>query len=85
MKLREAMLPFVHHFSVPCDWVEAKALWNDTNAIGFPARSDDEERFALLTKSAGKHWVAFYTLRKDKIRLISVRRARKGEKEVYES
>lgn len=67
------------------DFVEAEALWDDPNAIGFPARSDDEERFVLIAKSKGKHWVAFYTLRDDKIRLISVRRARKGEKEVYES
>lgn len=67
------------------DFIEAKLLWDDTNAIGFPARSDDEERFALLAKNKEKHWVAFYSLRKDRIRLISVRRARKGEKEVYES
>lgn len=60
------------------DFVEAEALWDDQNAISFPARSDDEERFALIAKSKGMHWVAFYTPRNDKIRLISVRRARKG-------
>lgn len=67
------------------DFIEAKLLWEDPNAIGFPARSDDEDRFALLAKLKGKHWVAFYTLRENRIRLISVRRARKGEKEIYES
>ena len=67
------------------DLAETQLLWNDPNAISFPARSDDEERFALLAKTEGKHWVAFYTLREGRIRLISVRRARKGEEEVYES
>ena len=33
----------------------------------------------------GKTWVAFYTIREDKIRIISARRARKGEWEIYES
>lgn len=67
------------------DFVAAQQLWNDPDAIGFPARSDDEERFALLAKLKSRLWVAFYTLRANRIRLISVRRARTGEKKFYES
>lgn len=67
------------------DFNEAQLLWEDPDAIGFPARSDDEERFALLAVLYGRVWVAFYTLRNDRIRLISVRRARQGEKKIYES
>ena len=63
---------------------EAEGLWNDSYAVGFPARSDDEKRFALLSRWNGKLWVAFYTLRNEKIRLISVRRARANEEELYE-
>lgn len=67
------------------DFRAAHQLWNDPDAIGFPARSDDEERFALLAKLKSRLWVAFYTLRANRIRIISVRRARIGEKKFYES
>jgi uncharacterized DUF497 family protein len=60
-------------------------LWSDSYALGFPAKSEDEPRFALLAKMKEKVWVAFYTIRKQEIRIISVRRARKGESEIYES
>jgi len=64
---------------------EAQELWDDSDAVGFPARSDDEERFAFLSRRKGKLWVAFYTVREEKVRLISVRRARANEEELYES
>lgn len=67
------------------DFVEAQALWNDPDCIGFPAKSDDEERFALLAMLESKLWVAFYTTRENKIRIISVRRARTNERKLYES
>ena len=67
------------------DFVEAQQLWNDPDFIGFPARSDDEVRFALLAKLRRRVWVAFYTLRDGRIRLISVRRARPTEERLYES
>ncbi len=41
-------------------------------AVGqYPARSDDEERFALLGLVREKIWMAFYTRRSGRIRLIS--------------
>ena len=67
------------------DFEEAQKLWNDSYGIGFPAKSEDESRFALIAQFNKKLWVAFYTIRNEEIRLISVRRARKGESEVYES
>lgn len=67
------------------DFVVAQLLWEDTDAIGFPARSDDEKRFALLAKLRGRGWVAFHTLRANRIRLISARRARPKEQAIYES
>jgi hypothetical protein len=66
------------------DFVEAQDLWEDSDGSGFPARSDDEPRYALIAERNGKIWVAFYTLRESKIRIISVRRARKKEKDYYE-
>jgi uncharacterized protein len=62
---------------------EAKALWLDPNRLEIQARSDDEPRFALIAKLDGNLWTAFYTIRKERLRIISVRRSRKGEKELY--
>jgi len=67
------------------DFIAAQQLWDDPDAIAFPAKSEDEERFALLAKFQRKLWVAFYTLRTNQVRLISVRRARPTEEEIYES
>lgn len=67
------------------DFEEAQKLWNDPDCIGFPGRSVDEDRFALLAILKGKLWVAFYTYRNDRIRIISTRRARTNERSLYES
>lgn len=66
------------------DFVTAQQLWEDPNAVGFPAKSEDEMRFALIAKLQGRLWVAFCTLRANRIRLISVRRARTTEEPLYE-
>ena len=66
------------------DFEEAKELWEDPDGRGFPAKSDDEIRYAILACYCRKLWMGFYTLRSGKIRIISVRRARKGERELYE-
>ena len=67
------------------DFVNAQDLWKDSKAIGFPARSDDEVRYAMIAELEGVLWVVFYTIRDERIRLISVRRVREGEKGLYES
>ena len=67
------------------DFEEAKALWEDEDRLVFPARSETEERFAMLAEMGAKTWVAFYTVRKDRVRIISVRRARPDEKKEYDS
>lgn len=67
------------------DFEEAQALWQDPNRLVIPARSDDEERFAILARYKKKVWAAFYTMRGDSTRIISVRRAREAEEALYES
>ena len=67
------------------DFDQAQKLWDDPDCISFPAKSVDEERFALLAMLKGKLWVAFYTYREDTIRIISTRRARTNERNLYES
>lgn len=65
------------------DFDEAQALWLDEDRVEFPARSDTEERNALLAKKDKKIWVAFYTVRGSATRIISVRRARENEEKAY--
>lgn len=67
------------------DFEEAQALWNDPRLLEAPARTDDEPRFLAIGLIDGKHWAAVWTMRGDKARLISVRRARKQEVDHYES
>lgn len=66
------------------DFEEAQALWSDPHLLEFEASSSDEPRFLLIGMIDGKHWSAVVTYRGDKIRIISVRRSRKEEVELYE-
>lgn len=66
------------------DFEEAQALWFDPDSVGFVAKSDDEDRYAIIAKLKKKLWVAFYTPRENRIRIISVRRARTNERTLYE-
>ena len=67
------------------DFVEAHALWDDPNLLEIPARKTDEQRFLVIGKIAAKHWSGVITYRGENIRIISVRRARDEEIEIYES
>ncbi len=67
------------------DFEEAQQLWDDPDRVEFPARSDDEDRYAVIAELNRKLWVVFYTPRENKIRIISVRRARTNERTLYES
>lgn len=66
------------------DFVAAQALWDDPELIEIPARTDDEPRFLLVGRIGTRHWSVIITYRGDRIRIISVRRARKEEVEIYE-
>lgn len=67
------------------DFDDAQKLWHDSDRMVVPAQNLDEPRFVLIAKIQENYWSAIYTIRIDKIRLISVRRSRKNEKEIYES
>ena len=67
------------------DFVEAKVLWDDPDLIEIPARTEDEPRFLVIGMIAVKHWSAVIAYRDDRIRIISVRRSRTEEVEIYES
>ena len=67
------------------DFVEAQQLWNDSNLLEIPARTEDEPRFIVIGQINAKHWSAVITYRGDDIRIISVRRSREEEVIWYES
>lgn len=67
------------------DFHEYQKIWYDPGYIEIPVRVDDEPRFLVIGKILGKHWSGVITYRKEKIRIISVRRSRKVEVEIYES
>ena len=67
------------------DFVEAQVLWNDLYFVEIPARTADEPRFLVIARIGGKHWSAIITYRGERVRIISVRRSRAEEVEIYES
>ncbi len=67
------------------DFYEAQALWDDPDVIEIPVKTIDEPRYLVIGKIAEKHWSGVITYRDEKIRIISVRRSRKEEAEIYES
>lgn len=67
------------------DFDAAQELWDDPDLLEFPAKSDNEPRFLVIGLIATKHWSAIVTYRNERICLISVRRSRPKEVELYES
>jgi uncharacterized protein len=67
------------------DFLNAQALWKDPALLEIQARSDDEPRFLLIGTIGRKHWSAVVTYRNEIIRIISVRRSRVKEVELYEN
>ncbi len=63
---------------------EAQELWDDPDLIEIPIKTSDEPRYLVIGKISGKHWSGVITYREEKIRIISVRRSRKEEVELYE-
>jgi len=66
------------------DFKEAQKLWLG-EIIELPARQFNEKRFLVIGKIARTYWSAIITRRSSVIRIISVRRSRGEEKEIYEN
>jgi len=66
------------------DFETAKNIWLDENRVEIHAPYPVENRGILIGKYQNKLWTAIYTMRGDAIRIISVRRARKKEVNLYE-
>jgi hypothetical protein len=66
------------------DFEEAAQLWDDPFAIELIAHTSDEIRTIAIGRISGKLWSVIFTMRGDKIRIISARRARSNEEAAYE-
>lgn len=65
------------------DFVVAQGIWNDPDRLEVPARSSDEPRTQVIGRIGDTIWSAFVTDRQERVRIISVRRARDEEKAAY--
>jgi len=75
----------LNHNKHGIDFDKAQALWEDEAYLEIPARDLDEPRFLVVGRIEGKHWSAVITYRGENIRIISVRRSRDEEIELYEN
>jgi uncharacterized DUF497 family protein len=66
------------------DFEEAQRIWEDSFAITVPTQRVEEVRFIIVGMIAKKTWSAIFTMRQDKIRIISARRSRTEEVYHYE-
>ena len=66
------------------DFVDAQTLWDDPELIVVPARTTDETRFLVVGKIDDTHWSGVITYREHRVRIISVRRSRDEEIQLYE-
>ena len=67
---------------------EAATIFNDPKiaTISDPDHSDDEERYVSIGRSVIMRLLSvIHTFRKERIRLISARKATKAEKKTYEN
>ncbi|HLG19963.1 MAG TPA: BrnT family toxin [Bdellovibrionota bacterium] len=65
------------------DFLEAEKLWEGP-CVEFAARSEFDNRFALFGSLGRQLYTCIYTVREDRIRIISCRRAREKEVRLYE-
>lgn len=65
------------------DFEEAQALWKNQKHLIFDSVNiNDELRHLLVGTINGICYVVVFTMREDNVRIISVRRCRKNEKEL---
>ena len=74
-----------NHTKHGINFEQAQQLWDDESYLEIPAKNLDEPRFLVIGKIKGKHWSVVITYRGGNIRIISARRSRDEEIELYEN
>ncbi|MBV9216096.1 MAG: BrnT family toxin [Acidobacteria bacterium] len=67
------------------DFEEGQNLWKDGRGVEIKVGSSAEQRSVFIARYRDKHWTAVFTYRNDRIRLISIRRARLKEIMLYDN
>ena len=67
------------------DFEGAQALWDDAHRLEIPAKLMDETRFLVIGKIKDRLWSAVIAYRGEHVRIISVRRSRDEEIQLYEN
>ncbi len=67
------------------DFIDAQKLWEDPDLLEIPAKTTDEKRFLVVGRIEQTYWSGVITYRNENIRIISIRRSRNEEIELYES
>jgi uncharacterized protein len=66
------------------DFDAIQAIWDDAMRVEIPARTADEPRWLVIGQIDGRHWSVVVTYRGQRVRVISARRSRREEVELYE-
>jgi len=66
------------------DFESATELWNDNHRIEILTSYPIENRSILIGKINGRMWTAVFTRRGNTVRIISVRRSRRKEVNLYD-
>ena len=66
------------------DFVEAQLVWNDADRVVIVSTYPDESRALTIGRIAGKMWTVIVTHRAENVRIISARRSRQEEIDVYQ-
>jgi hypothetical protein len=67
------------------DFEAAQALWRDDRRIAIGSSFAQEERWVVVGQIDARLWAAAITYRGGRVRIISVRRARRKEEVLYGS
>jgi uncharacterized protein len=67
-------------------FAEAQTIFNDDNVVTMFDETSDEERYVVIGRSyRGRILLTVYTIREERIRLISSRKATRAERRQYEN
>lgn len=67
------------------DFADAATVFEDERAVTIADENPDEERYATIgVDAAGRPLVVIYTMRGERIRIISARRATRRERAEYD-
>ena len=67
------------------DFETVKMVWADNMALEVPLMTEREDRYFVIGLIDEHLWTAVITYRENKVRIISVRRSRGKEADLYES